>query len=308
MRRHCSNSSFILKIMEEKMNRIYFDTNVFEYIIKKKNISVDELNSFNNVSYYISTAHVEEYFIAIKNDLKKMNIQDNNDRKLLMTSLKHKKGILNPGKRRIINKVESFDDCLSRVQEWDTTDIMISKSKALYKELNKYFRNLISKEPSVKNNSNLDDKEIWNKEEVKTLLAEFSDYLIEHNKYLFTELKPIYGRSFAYEFANKRRVPPFELKKDCFKDISNQYSTMELVFEFLHFTLNKCGYNRDKEEFTVRSGIYDTTHSIYGTYCNYFVSNDNRLRKRVSAIYYYLGVTTKVISFNEFLDIADKLR
>lgn len=294
------------------MKRIYFDTNIFEAIIKKEiNISIDELNSFNKVSYYISTGHVEEYFIAIKNDSNKMHIQDNNDRKLLMTSLKHKKGILNPnknGEKGIINKVESFDDCLSRVQKWDTTDIMISKGKAIYQEQNKYFKNLISKNPSVINNSNLDYKEIWNREEVKSMLTEFSDYRNKYNDSLFTELKSIYGIPHALELASKNRVPTFEIKKDCFKEINNQYFMMELVFEFLHFVLNKCGYNKDKKDFAVISGIYDTTHSIYGTYCNYFVSNDNRLRKRVSAIYYYLGVTTKVISFNEFLDIADKLR
>ena len=80
---------------------------------------------------------------------------------------------------------------------------------------------------------------------------------------------------------------------------------MEIIFEFLHSTLNKCGYNRDKKT-TVISGIYDTTHSIYGTYCDYFVSSDDRLRKRISAIYYYLGVSTKVVTFNDFLNIADE--
>ncbi|WP_320798571.1 hypothetical protein [Peptostreptococcus porci] len=34
---------------------------------------------------------------------------------------------------------------------------------------------------------------------------------------------------------------------------------MEIVFEFLHSTLNKCGYNRDKRDSTVISGIYDAT-------------------------------------------------
>lgn len=83
---------------------------------------------------------------------------------------------------------------------------------------------------------------------------------------------------------------------------------MEIIFEFLHSALNKCGYNRDKKDSTVISGIYDTTHSIYGTYCDYFVSSDDRLRKRISAIYYYLGVPTKVITFSDFLNIADKFK
>ena len=49
------------------MNRVYFDTNIFEDIVKKEiNISVNELNNFANVAYYISTAHIEEYYIAKK--------------------------------------------------------------------------------------------------------------------------------------------------------------------------------------------------------------------------------------------------
>ena len=55
--------------MKRNMNRVYFDTNIFEGIVKKEiDISIDELNNFTNIIYYISTAHVEEYFIAIKND------------------------------------------------------------------------------------------------------------------------------------------------------------------------------------------------------------------------------------------------
>ena len=81
---------------------------------------------------------------------------------------------------------------------------------------------------------------------------------------------------------------------------------METIFEYLHALLNKYGYNADKNVQTVTSGVYDIAHSIYGTYCDYFVSNDTRLRKRISAIYYYLGVPTKVITFEEFLKIANK--
>ena len=49
------------------MNRVYFDTNIFEDIVKKViDIDIDELNSFTNIAYYISTAHVEEYIYSSK--------------------------------------------------------------------------------------------------------------------------------------------------------------------------------------------------------------------------------------------------
>lgn len=72
--------AYKLKFVRENMNRIYFDTNIFEDIVKKViDISTNELNSFANIAYYISTAHVEEYFIAIKNDSENKYIQYNHE-------------------------------------------------------------------------------------------------------------------------------------------------------------------------------------------------------------------------------------
>ncbi len=288
------------------MNRVYFDTNIFEDIVKKViDIDIDELNSFTNIAYYISTAHVEEYFIAVKNDFENKYRQYNDDRKLLMSSLKLK-GILNPSKTRIINKPEKFDDCLTRVKQHDTTDIMVQNGRKIHEEQSTFFKNLLLTNPDVQNNSNLSHKEIWNKDEVKRELKNFPDYVKNHNASVFPALQHVYGTNIALKIAPSKKIAPFELKEGYFKEISNQYSCMEVIFEFLHSTLNKCGYNRDKKDATVISGIYDTTHSIYGTYCDYFVSSDERLRKRISAIYYYLKVPTKVITFNEFLNIAEK--
>lgn len=286
------------------MNRVYFDTNIFEDIVKKKiDISINELNCFTNIAYYISTAHVEEYYIAVKNDFENKYTKYNNDRKLLMSSLKLK-GILNPSNTRIMNKPEKFDDCLARVKQYDTTDIMVQKGEKMYQEQSNFFKDLLLVNPDVQNNSNLAPEEIWDKDEVKRELTKFPGYVEKYNDSVFQELKAVYGTYNALKISSKR-ITPFEIKEGCFEEISNQYSHMEIIFEFLHSTLNKCGYNRDKKT-TVISGIYDTTHSIYGTYCDYFVSSDDRLRKRISAIYYYLGVSTKVVTFNDFLNIADE--
>ena len=71
------------------MIKVYFDTNIFEDIVKGKiDISIKKLNSFKNINYYISTAHIEEYYIAIKNDIQNKYSVDNQKRKDLMTELK----------------------------------------------------------------------------------------------------------------------------------------------------------------------------------------------------------------------------
>lgn len=290
------------------MIRVYFDTNIFEDIVKNViDVSIDKLNNFTNITYYISTAHVEEYYIAIKNDSENKFAKYNNDRKLLMSSLRCK-GILNPSKTRIKNKPETFDECLFRVKEYDTTDIMVKNGRIIHQKLSKCCKDLRLKNPDVQNYSNLNSEEIWDKSEVKYELSKFPDYIEKSNASVFPRLQDVYGTCYALKLMTLNKLAPFEIKKDCFEEICNQYSLMETVFEFLHFTLNKCGYNRDKKDSTVISGIYDTTHSIYGTYCDYFVSSDDRLRKRISAIYYYLGVPTKVIAFDDFLNIAGKLK
>jgi len=290
------------------MIKVYFDTNIFEDIVKKViDISVDKLNSFSNITYYISTAHVEEYYIAIKNDSENKFTQYNTDRKILMTSLELK-GILNPSEKLIVNRPERFEDCLSRVKQYDTTDLIVKNGMKIHQEQSNYYKNLLLKNPDVQNYSNLDAKEIWDKKEVKNLLLQFPDYIEKSNPLVFRQLKDLYGLQNAIHITPSKMLDPYEIKQGCFAEIRNQYSLMETVFEYLHSILNKCGYNRDKKDSTVISGIYDTTHSIYGTYCNYFVSSDARLMKRISAIYYYLGVPTKVITFDDFLKIPNKLK
>lgn len=44
------------------------------------------------------------------------------------------------------------------------------------------------------------------------------------------------------------------------------------------------------------SSLHDNTHSIYGSYCDYFVSRDKRLLKKLTATYKYLGIGTKIIN------------
>lgn len=206
------------------MNRVYFDTNIFEGIVKKEiDISIDELNNFTNIIYYISTAHVEEYFIAIRNDAENKFTKYNNDRKLLMSSLKSK-GILNPSITRIVNKPEKFDDCLSRVKKYDTTNRMVENGSGIHQEQDKYFKDLLSKNPNIQNYSNLASKEIWDRNEVKYILSRVQDYVKMHNAVIFSELEREYGSNIALKITPLKEISIFEIKKGCFKEICIQHS------------------------------------------------------------------------------------
>lgn len=285
------------------MIRVYFDTNIFEDIVKGKiDISIKKLNSFKNINYYISTAHIEEYYIAIKNDIQNKYSVDNQKRKDLMTELKCN-GILNPSRSQIVNFPENFDTCLQRVKEYDTTELIKERSIEIHKSRYNFYNNLIKEQAKAKNYSNLTPEKIWEESEIKSSLSKIGVCIKLRSFQIYLDLINIYGLETVPKL---KSIDDSKLYKSCFKEIHNQYFLMETIFEYLHALLNKYGYNADKNVQTVTSGVYDIAHSIYGTYCDYFVSNDTRLRKRISAIYYYLGVPTKVITFEEFLKIANK--
>ena len=80
------------------------------------------------------------------------------------------------------------------------------------------------------------------------------------------------------------------------------YQELETAIEVLMKILLHIGYHSDKVSHA-RSSTHDITHAHYATKCDVFVSNDKKLRSRVAATYHYLGVHTKVLSYDEFKEM-----
>lgn len=78
---------------------------------------------------------------------------------------------------------------------------------------------------------------------------------------------------------------------------------MEKMFEFLELRR----FHPDKPS-QYLSGLHDTTHAIYGAYCDVFVSNDAGLRSKAKAVYSWLGVKSKVLGVTEFIEYLDGSR
>ena len=104
---------------------------------------------------------------------------------------------------------------------------MVQKGRKIRQEQSDFFKDLLSSNPDVQNNSNLDFKEIWDKDEVKRVLAEFPDYVNTYNATLFHELQYVYGTHNALKLAPLKKLASFEIKRGCFEEISNQYSLMD---------------------------------------------------------------------------------
>ena len=71
---------------------------------------------------------------------------------------------------------------------------------------------------------------------------------------------------------------------------------MEKLLEFLEVRR----FFPDDPKNSINS-LHDTTHAIYGAYCDIFVTNDKKLKQKTSAAYQWLGINTKIFNSNEFI-------
>lgn len=77
----------------------------------------------------------------------------------------------------------------------------------------------------------------------------------------------------------------------------------------LYYTLiniiDTANYWADKK--TTHSNVarlHDAAHAYSAQICDLLVTNDKRMRAKVNAVYAFLGVNTKVVSVNDFFEIA----
>ncbi|MBA0175095.1 hypothetical protein [Pectobacterium carotovorum] len=83
-----------------------------------------------------------------------------------------------------------------------------------------------------------------------------------------------------------------DMKSDLFSFIKNDFPCVESVIDVLMKELIKNRYASEKNKM---SSLHDTTHVIYSSFCDYFVTNDKKLYKKAKAIYEFIGVKTEVI-------------
>lgn len=67
--------------------------------------------------------------------------------------------------------------------------------------------------------------------------------------------------------------------------------------------LDKAGYFPDKENdvLKLRSRMNDVSHAIYGATTTFFISDDERFRRRLSATYAFLKIPTTVLNVKDFI-------
>ena len=83
------------------------------------------------------------------------------------------------------------------------------------------------------------------------------------------------------------------------ENLTSEKDIRNAIFNLFRI-LDAYSYYRDDKERTVKSSIYDIEHLIYASCCDYFVTQDKKLRKRAEQIYKKMKLNVKVIDYNEF--------
>jgi phage FluMu protein Com len=85
-----------------------------------------------------------------------------------------------------------------------------------------------------------------------------------------------------------------------FSYTKNYFTIHEAIMEKLLEFLEVRRFFPDDPKNSINS-LHDTTHAIYGAYCDIFVTNDKKLKQKTSAAYQWLGINTKIFNSNEFI-------
>jgi rRNA-processing protein FCF1 len=85
----------------------------------------------------------------------------------------------------------------------------------------------------------------------------------------------------------------------------NYFTIHEAIMEKLLEFLEVRRFFPDNPKNSINS-LHDTTHAIYGAYCDIFVTNDKKLKQKTSAAYQWLGINTNIFNSNEFIEYLSK--
>lgn len=263
--------------------KVYFDYNVFEYV-NKNHCDVSWKSMFD---IFCSVAHAEEYYKAYCNandkDLPKKTYD-------VIEEVKKIGVVLNPSPiytKPIIEKKELFFDCVERCRRQDTRNEIRCRENWAVECDKAIYENLKKDDGSVVNNSTLACEKIWQKHEVRNILVEaLKDNDFYEESLLFANDNIEVGRCMDYR--------KYSFCK--FRDL----------VEILYRVLNMSGYNNDKVKEDMSSRVHDISHIIYASYCDYFVTLDQRLVKKARAIYWLANIETKLITYEDFLKLAQE--
>ena len=318
------------------MKKIYFDYQLIIDNVENREGKIDLIKEFKNYLVVYSPAYIEE--IARGNIENKLP-RDVDEYFSFISSLTNNNELIygNSSKYDVIENMfnnsigillvnEHPETCYSRVTEYIHKNIISEEGQNnLFKRSSEKYSNMtepeIRKEKARVNNQNL-FKVIYSENTlirlaqkiVNTLFLTKSQNDLIKNGFNINKLENnLFLQLIEKEYQKYIQLTPYYVnhfvdllkKKDIFLRIKKDFSLVENFIQNIMAILSEEGVyfedNKDKNGNYKRliSSIHDTTHCIYASFTDYFVTRDRRLYKKADFVYQFLNIPTKIIYVDE---------
>lgn len=279
---------------------------MWDYINKNDRVKnfFEKKKEENEWRYFISVAHLEELYRARKNEKDdKVGMTDSLEKTIKSMAAD---GVIVPTYNGLIYEHKSFAKRYAKIVEYDTNEAV--KNRALLKrQLDKDSYSPQDLFDGMEHAKGDEYKNVWEvdrvKKELKNLQEEFlkvKEALLSPGNALRLEFERIYKGFNIDEYFERLSVGyDITISPAMYYDIQNNYTKLEIVMENLFYLLTRCGFKRDKSEKHANSGAYDIQHAINSTFCDKFITNDNRFADKYMAVAYFLGIPIEIIRWDD---------
>lgn len=289
------------------MKKVYLDYNIWDEISKKAKTKAF-FQSRPDFEYYLSVAHFEEIHHARKNENEKYKGCSNALKKVMQTM--SVTGLINYGSTIIFDSnTHKFNSAIHSIEvKHDTQDLIAKISETAFKKRDEKTKAEFKGIETVKAEELYihiwDDPIILDKIKNYNADANLILSLIQNGKINIFNAVNYMPKEWVKEYKNDPNVCSLafrykeadskEIKNGCYDEIKVDCIYLQTVIAALNEILVDRGFYRDKSLRTYISGNYDLQHFILSTYCDVFISKDNRFCERAKAIAYYLGIPIEV--------------
>ncbi|CAB5570014.1 MULTISPECIES: hypothetical protein [Providencia] len=306
------------------MKTVYLDQNIWlDIILSRKELNIDLIQrKFSGGEFNIlySPANCEELCNSHRSENIKNQISSSelNDRLEVISKITNNMEILPYPNRfsRVISKVsgnkspiivsEHPIDCFERVNKYYQSNAVaelgqkeiLDKAIEIDEETKSAMGQIKTYEEILKNENSVNSllESMSEKLKFSTALHELASEGVSIQPYTGVVECLLYRKIEKYSSLRlsqfKSRIEKIFFSKNIFMRIKKEYSLAEIFIDTMMKTLMLNGFSVEKKPM---SSLHDNTHSIYGSFCDYFITRDERLAKKVKLVYDYINCPTIVL-------------
>lgn len=295
---------------------LYLDHNIFLYLYELQKKDFEEYNKciqiLDKYRVYYTYGHLEElnhhyYNKELKNEKSEFKEKLN----LIKDITKDNEIIFD--KNYFVKKQEDIEECFKRIENYNNEqDFQDGCQKNVF---------INFEEIKIENVNDIKIKDFFFNEKIKKYFMDYLNYLLQeirvvlNNPFLQNLIRDMFFLNRGLEIIDIKN--DFLIKEDVaaklldilerknlteikkyYKNFKFMEELMRVMFDFLY----AIKFYKDTGKTAYRSRIYDTTHSIFATQTDIFMTADKRFFNKLELVYSFLDINTKLI----FVEDGDK--